>query len=73
MGLSVDKAAQTPLGHGFPEGTVPHLLLHVSVLDSPGNWHDMWLLQMSFQKTEISSVEAARGTLFITQGLCVSN
>jgi len=59
VGLSVDKAAQTLLGHGFPEGTVPHLLLHVSVLDSPGNWHDTMLLVMSFQKTEVSSVEAA--------------
>ena len=73
MGLSANKAAQTLLGQGFLEGTVLHLLLRMSVLDSPGKWHDTWLLLMSFQQNEVSSVEAARGTLFITQGLCVSN
>ena len=35
-------------GHVFPEGPVLHLQLHVSVLDSPGNWHDTRLLLMSF-------------------------
>jgi len=44
VGLSTNKAAQTVLGHGFLEGTVLHLLLRMSVLDSPGKWHDTWLI-----------------------------
>ena len=36
VGLLVDQAAQTLLGLGFPEGTVLHLQLHVSVLETKG-------------------------------------
>ena len=48
VGLGDDQAAWTLLRHGFPEGPVLHLQLHVSVLDSPGNWHDTRLLLMQF-------------------------
>ena len=43
-----NKSSGLQLGHGFPEGQVLHLLLHMSVLDSPENWHDTWLLLTPF-------------------------
>jgi len=55
VGLGADQAAQPLLGHGFPEGPVLHLQLHLSVLGSPGNWHDTRLLLMPLH--EFSSVE----------------
>jgi len=36
VGLRADQVERTFLGHGFPEGPVLYLQLHVSVLETKG-------------------------------------